>query len=61
MTGSSRDASVDVDFEAGLTLQRLKPRLAEVWQAGDDDAAHQFDLRLDEHWPTLFALLFFHP
>ena len=50
----------DLDFEAELSLRRLKPRLAALWQALDcnSDAVRHFEHRLAKHWPHLFQLLF---
>ena len=50
----------EIDFKADLTLQRLQPRLAQVWQESQisDARQHEFELRLDEHWRPLFRLLF---
>jgi amylosucrase len=50
----------EIDFRADLTLQRLQPRLAQVWQESQISEArrHEFELRLEEHWRPLFSLLY---
>ncbi len=50
----------DLDFEAELSLRRLKPRLAALWQTLDcgSDAVRHFEHRLAQNWPHLFRLLF---
>jgi amylosucrase len=63
MIGSTRHEApelLDLEFEAELTLRRLKPRLADVWQTSGSDAArqHEFDVRLERYWVPLFRLLF---
>jgi amylosucrase len=60
MIGSnSNGLSGDAAFEAELTLQRLLPRLDTVWRttATDETAQHEFEARLEQHWPGLFSLL----
>ena len=49
----------DGAFEASLTLKRLRGVLNGVWtETGcDARAIHDFEIRLEEHWPTLFDLL----
>jgi amylosucrase len=49
----------DVDFQADLSLQRLQPRLDEVWRSSpvEDDKRQEFDARLYQHWRPLFRLL----
>lgn len=56
---NENNARDDVQFKADLTLQRLQPRLEEVWQSNsiDDSKRHEFEVRLDQHWPSLFKLL----
>jgi amylosucrase len=51
--------SQDIHFHADLTRKRLQPRLNEVWQAAgtDENRQREFDLRLQQHWRSLFALL----
>lgn len=53
-------AQDEIDFKADLTLQRLQPRLQEVWRTSqiDDVKQHEFEARLDKHWRPLFGLLF---
>jgi amylosucrase len=61
MIGSNENgAPDDIAFNADLTLQRLRPRLDEVWQASqiDEHKRHEFDVRLSEHWRPLFKTLF---
>ncbi|GIX01022.1 MAG: alpha-amylase [Pirellulaceae bacterium] len=47
------------EFQAHLSLQRLRPRLEQFWDAQGADAAtrHVFELRLEQHWPALFAIM----
>lgn len=47
-------------FEADLSLRRLTPRLAGYWEAAGVAAKlrHEFEVRLHEHWPQLFSLLY---
>ncbi len=58
-----RQGSSDVVFEADLTLKRLKPRIEPLWgdalgnEKIDASARIEFEERLDEYWPQLFALL----
>jgi amylosucrase len=61
MIGSNENgAPDDLAFKADLTLERLRPRIEELWRASQigEDKRHEFDLRLNEHWPGLFKLLF---
>ena len=61
MIGSSENGEYDdISFKADLTLDRLQPRLAEVWQQQGIDAAklRTFDARLRTHWHPLFQLLY---
>lgn len=53
-------ARSEVRFKAELSLQRLQPRLTEAWRAiqADEKLVHEFEVRLEEHWPRLFELLF---
>lgn len=53
-------ASDGLRFEAELSLKRLMPRLEACWESEDVDAdlRHQFEVRLEKHWPTLFRLLY---
>jgi hypothetical protein len=53
MIGSNENgARDDIQFKADLTLQRLQPRLEEVWQSTivDDRKRHEFEVRLQEQW-----------
>ncbi len=49
-----------IRFKADLSLQRLQPRLDDVWNSAlaDDKLKHEFEVRLAEYWPELFELLF---
>ena len=61
MIGSNENGALrDIAFQADLTLQRLQPRLEEVWHTSniDEHKRHEFELRLNEHWRPLFKLLF---
>jgi len=61
MTGlNSNGPASDMAFKASLTLQRLQPRLDEVWANGnvDDSSRMEFDTRLRENWIPLFQLLY---
>lgn len=53
-------AAEDITFKADLTLQRLRPRLEEVWRVAeiDDAKRHDFEVRLHQHWRSLFELFF---
>jgi len=57
---SENGASNDIVFQADLTLQRLKPKLAEYWQSVHIDSArqHEFEHRLQVHWRPLFKLIY---
>ena len=46
--------------KANLSLQRLKPRLDDFWNSeqADEKLKHEFEVRLADHWPELFELLF---
>lgn len=64
MTGSSRNVRPeDISFEAGRTLDRIRPRLESLFaDAEAADALHHvervsFEERLQAHWPRLFELL----
>ena len=60
MIGSSdKDTADDIHFKADLTLERLQPRLDEIWQSSriDEAARREFEKRLHEHWQPLFELL----
>jgi amylosucrase len=50
----------DLPFHADLTLERLRPRLEQVWQTGEIDEARrsEFEARLEEHWRPLFRRLY---
>ena len=59
MTGTNSDGqTVDVAFEAQLSLQRILPRLESVWQSdADSQLKHEFLVCLEQYWPDLFAIL----
>ncbi|MEZ6091807.1 MAG: alpha-amylase family glycosyl hydrolase [Pirellulaceae bacterium] len=46
-------------FEADLSLKRLRPRLDAAWErlSVEPAAVHEFEHRLQHHWRPLFALL----
>lgn len=50
----------DLSYEAELSLKRLLPRILNVWNSTpvSDEGLQQFQRRLHEHWPKLFALLY---
>ena len=61
MIGSSDNGKPDgMDFKADLTLERLEPRLEEVWRESkiDEAARREFEQRLRAHWRPLFHILF---
>jgi amylosucrase len=61
MIGSNENgASNDIAVKADLTLDRLRPRLDEVWRTSQitDEKRHEFEVRLNEQWRGLFELLF---
>jgi amylosucrase len=61
MIGSGdRINASDLAFKAELTLKRLEPRLNELWLACEAEPGPQieFERRLSEHWPALFAILY---
>src|SRR5690606_35976206 len=61
MTGSTdKGQPLDLAHEADLTLKRLAPRLDAVWEheQADEEIVRAFDVRLKEHWPRLFRLLY---
>lgn len=61
MTGSTDTGQpFDLAHEADLTLNRLAPRLAAVWEEEQADAqtVRAFDGRLREQWLRLFGLLY---
>jgi len=61
MIGSNDNGAPDgIEFKADLTLERLKPRLEEVWRdSGIDEAQRcEFERRLRAHWRPLFEILF---
>lgn len=61
MIGSNKNGRPDdIQYKADQTLQRLQPRLAEIWlRTGSSEARrHEFEVRLHEHWPALFELLY---
>ena len=47
-------------FEADLSLRRLSPRLLAFWESAgvEERLRHEFEVRLQEHWPRLFSLLY---
>ncbi len=49
-----------LDYEADLSLRRLRPRLDAEWERSQtpDEAIDKFELRLKHHWPKAFKLLF---
>ncbi|OYP29440.1 alpha-amylase family glycosyl hydrolase [Rhodopirellula sp. MGV] len=49
----------EIEFQADLTLQRLRPRLQEVWETIGTGASEQelFDERLQQYWSPLFRRL----
>lgn len=50
----------DLRQKADLTLQRLGPRLDAIWRDRRvaDETRREFEMRIDEHWPALFELLY---
>lgn len=48
-----------IRFEGELSLRRLRPRLDEFWDRSGVDATerHEFEVRLEAHWISLFELL----
>ena len=61
MIGSNENGKPDdVPFKADLTLERLQPRLDEIWQRSGTDQTkrHEFESRLHDHWRGLFRLLY---
>ena len=61
MIGSNENNARDnIRFKADLTLQRIQPRLEEVWRTCriDDADRRAFEMRLCEQWRPLFKLLF---
>jgi amylosucrase len=59
-TNGAVKASDPLRFEAVLSLQRLRPRLQNLWDAEYVAAPlrAEFEQRLDEHWAPLFSLLY---
>lgn len=60
MTPSNNKSKIaDLSFEAGLTLERLQPRLTEFWETHNvsKNVVADFESRLKQHWPRLFKLL----
>ncbi|QDV45672.1 Amylosucrase [Stieleria neptunia] len=58
--GTETQAELDeLSFQADLSLQRLKPRLEQVWEqyAISDERQKIFESRLQEQWRPLFAQL----
>ena len=47
-------------YQADLSLRRLRPRLDAEWERSQTpaEAIHHFELRLKQHWPKLFVLLY---
>ena len=61
MIGSNENGDLDdVRYKADLTLERLRPRLEEIWRRNGTREAerHEFEARLGDHWRPLFRLLF---
>jgi amylosucrase len=61
MIGSNENGRPDdIPFKADLTLERLQPRLEQIWQSSliDPVKRHDFEVRLQEHWRPLFRLLY---
>jgi amylosucrase len=61
MIGSTDNgAPHDLGYHADLTLERLQPRLEEVWRSCQVGNAkqHEFEQRLQQYWPSLFGLLY---
>ncbi|WP_417738060.1 amylosucrase [Rosistilla oblonga] len=52
-------AAETYQFEADLSLKRLRDVLDATWQRLDvePDVVHEFEVRLDQHWRPLFRLL----
>ena len=48
-----------IRFKADLSLERLQPRLKQVWQEeqADEQLQREFEVRVGEHWPQLFENL----
>lgn len=57
---SLEGASIDLNFEAELTLGRLLPRLEAYWQSAEipDPVSLPFESRLREQWKLLFKQLY---
>ena len=47
-------------FEADLSLRRLMPRVNECWEQHEisESIRHEFQVRLEANWESLFTLLF---
>lgn len=61
MIGSTEDGKPnDIAFKADLTLQRILPRLDEVWSSRSvgEPKRNEFEARLRANWHELFRLLF---
>ena len=61
MIGPSKNGPpADLKFEAELTLQRLLPRLENVWKEIDPghEVIRRFETRLEYIWPKIFGYLF---
>lgn len=61
MIGSNSNGQPDdIPFKADLTLERLQPRLKEIWQRSGtgESKRHEFEVRLRDHWRELFRLLY---
>ncbi|MEX0818748.1 MAG: alpha-amylase family glycosyl hydrolase, partial [Pirellulaceae bacterium] len=55
-----RPAREGLDYEAELSLRRLRPRLDAEWERSQTpaEAIDRFESRLTHYWPTLFKRLF---
>ncbi len=60
IASTSDDDRFDLAYEAELTLRRLLPRVAPVWveEEAAPETVRAFEVRLREHWPSLFDELF---
>ncbi|MCA9126405.1 MAG: alpha-glucosidase C-terminal domain-containing protein [Planctomycetales bacterium] len=58
-TNGALKARDPVRFQAELSLQRLQPRLDELWERehAEDKLREEFEFRLQRYWPELFQLL----
>lgn len=60
MIGLNEQGTRDVEFKADLALERLFPRVEQIWHSSETDQSksHDFQLRLERHWRPLFRLLY---